>query len=171
MRTQQVLDDEGRTGVDLQRGALVEGAHQVQVDLQCGRQRRRIGGRGRQLQQAVARFAAGACVVAVQSVQAGAGMGVDHRERRVLLGEVLHGGNQHRVLEHIGVVACMEGVAVTEHAPMVTKRGAPALALATDGMFVAVSERKRSGDHSAAHILCDFCPLGSFLLPRCCQNL
>ncbi|MNV82426.1 hypothetical protein D3C71_1761600 [compost metagenome] len=47
-------------------------------------------------------------------------MGVQHGQGRVFLGKVLQGGNQHRVLEHVGVVACMEGVAVTEHAPMVT---------------------------------------------------
>jgi hypothetical protein len=65
----------------------------------------------------------------------------------------------------------MEGVAVTEHAPMVTMRGASALEFATDGMFVAVSERKPPGGYSAAHILCDFCPLGPFLRPLGCQNL
>src|SRR5690349_9133299 len=33
-----------------------------------------------------------------------------------------HHGYHHRVLEHIGMVACVEGVAVTEHPAMVTAR-------------------------------------------------
>ena len=47
-------------------------------------------------------------------------MGVEHGKGRVFVGEVLQSGNQHRVLEHIGMVACVECVAITEHARMVT---------------------------------------------------
>ena len=47
-------------------------------------------------------------------------MRVDHRERRVLLEQVLERGDQYRVLEHVGVVAGVEGVAVAEHAAMLT---------------------------------------------------
>ena len=67
-------------------------------------------------QDAVASLATGARKVAIQPVQPGASVRVEHCQRRIFGGsEVLQGGNQHRVLEHIGVVACMEGVAVTEH--------------------------------------------------------
>src|SRR2546427_9956449 len=72
-------------------------------------------------------------VVAVQSVQAGAGVRVQHREGGVLLEEVLQGGDQHGVLEHIGMVACMEGVAVNEHRRMVTSRAAGWVAVAGGG--------------------------------------
>ena len=47
-------------------------------------------------------------------------MRVQHGEGRVFLGKVLQGGDQDRVLEHIGMVACVEGVAITEHGSMVT---------------------------------------------------
>ena len=70
---------------------------------------------GSQAQHAFFGFAALAGVVAVQAVQAGSAVGVEHRQRSLFLREVLHGGNQNGVLEHIGVIACMEGVAVTEH--------------------------------------------------------
>jgi 23S rRNA (adenine2030-N6)-methyltransferase len=49
-------------------------------------------------------------------------MRVEHGEGRVVFGEVLQGGNQHGVLEHIGMVARMKGVAITEHGAMVTTR-------------------------------------------------
>ena len=42
---------------------------------------------------------------------------------RVFLGEMLEGGNQHHVFEHIGVVARVEGVAVTEHGADGNARG------------------------------------------------
>ena len=42
-------------------------------------------------------------------------MGVQHGEGSVLLGQVFQNSNQDAVLEHIGVVACVEGVAVAEH--------------------------------------------------------
>jgi hypothetical protein len=78
------------------------------------------GGRGRlvagkKAHDAFGRFAAGAGVVAVEPVQAGAGVGVDDRQGCLFFKQVVERGNQHRVLEHVGVVAGMEGVAVTEH--------------------------------------------------------
>jgi hypothetical protein len=36
---------------------------------------------------------------------------------------VAHDGDQHRVFEHVGMVAGMEGVAVAEHAGMVPAVG------------------------------------------------
>jgi len=46
-------------------------------------------------------------------------MGVDHGQRRVFLGQVLHQRNQGGVLENVGMVACVEGVAVRKHGAIV----------------------------------------------------
>src|SRR5450830_693777 len=135
MAAQQALDDEGRTRVHLERVAAVEGADLVQVALQRGCEgfgrglRCRFGrglldGQGRVLSRertideaadAGVGFTAGAGVITVQSVKTRAPVGVDHGQGRVFLGHVLERGHQNGVLEHIGVVARMEGVAVTEH--------------------------------------------------------
>jgi hypothetical protein len=61
-------------------------------------------------------------IVAVQTVQPGTGMGVEHGDRAVFLGQVLQRGHQHQVLEHVGVVAGVKGVAITEHGAMVTRQ-------------------------------------------------
>jgi hypothetical protein len=78
---------------------------------------------GHEFEDAFAGLAAG-CLreVAVQAVQPGARMRVNQRQPRVLLDQMLERGNQRRVFEHVGVVAGMEGVAVTEHAGMVTRQ-------------------------------------------------
>jgi hypothetical protein len=52
---------------------------------------------------------------AFERVEAGARMGVDDPERRVLEREVAQQAQQDEVLEHVGVVAGVEGMAVTEH--------------------------------------------------------
>ncbi len=52
---------------------------------------------------------------AVQPVEAGTRVRVHERQRRALVHQVAQGGNQHEVLEHVGVVARVERVAVTEH--------------------------------------------------------
>src|SRR5690606_23781586 len=93
-------------------------------------------------------------------VQAGAGMGVHHRQRRLLFGEVLQGGNQHRVLEHVGVVARMEGVAVTEHAAMVTMPGVAVLR----GMVVAANACRTRATAGTGRKRAFFVAEGLFLL-------
>ena len=118
---QQPLTDEGGAGIHLGLGALVEGAHHVYVGCQRRGQGRYF--RGDQAQNAIGGFGAGAGVVAVQAVQACARVGVQHGQRRVFLRKVLQSGNQNGVLEHIGMVARVEGVAVTEHVAMVTIAG------------------------------------------------
>ena len=50
-----------------------------------------------------------------QWIEPGAGMGVDEPVGLVLLVQVVQQLNQHDVLEHIGVVAGVKGVAVTQH--------------------------------------------------------
>jgi hypothetical protein len=42
-------------------------------------------------------------------------MGVHHGQGGVFLGQVLKGAHQHGVLEHVGMVASVKGVSVTEH--------------------------------------------------------
>ncbi len=119
MPAQQALDDEGGAGIDARAALAVEAGDQVEVVLQGRGQRFAALGR-EQAGNAVGRFAAGLGEFAVEPVQAGAGMGVEHRQGRLLLRQVGQHGNEHGVLEHVGVVAGMEGVAVTEHVPMVT---------------------------------------------------
>jgi len=113
LHAQQGLDDERRARIVAQLRSLVEGTHRGDVGLQ---HRGQLGllGLG-QAQDAVCGLAALVGIVAIQTVQAGAGVRVQHRKGGLLLEEVLQGGDQHGVLEHIGMVACMEGVAVTEH--------------------------------------------------------
>ena len=64
---------------------------------------------------AVCGLATGVGIVAIQAVQPGTRMGVKHQQRRFFFGQMLQNGNQHRVFEHIGMVARVKGVAVTEH--------------------------------------------------------
>jgi hypothetical protein len=47
-------------------------------------------------------------------------MGVNGTQIGVFGTHVLDDGDQYRVLEHVGMVACVVSVAITEHAPMVT---------------------------------------------------
>jgi hypothetical protein len=53
-----------------------------------------------------------AALFAGQQVAAGTAVGVEHEERAVLALEAVDQGQLHDVLEHIGVVAGMEGVAI-----------------------------------------------------------
>ncbi len=62
-------------------------------------------------------------VVLVQAIDARASVGIDHGEAGVFLTHVLQDGDQRHVLEHIGVVARVEGVAVTEHGADGNARG------------------------------------------------
>ena len=50
-----------------------------------------------------------------QLIHAHAGVGVDVGERFVFLRHVLANVQERHVLEYVGVVACMKGVAVAEH--------------------------------------------------------
>jgi len=56
-------------------------------------------------------------LLGVQGIGTGTGMGVDQAPGLVLGVHVAQHGHQGGVLEHIGVVAGMEGVAVGEHGP------------------------------------------------------
>jgi hypothetical protein len=120
---QQAVRYERGTRIDLDRGFGVEGRHQVHVVLQG---RGQAGDAG-EAENAVGGFTAGLGVVAVQPVQAGAGVGVHDHQRCFFFRQVFEGRNQHGVLEHIGVVAGVKGVAVAEHVAMVTRRQGPQL--------------------------------------------
>ena len=54
-------------------------------------------------------------VTLIEFVQPGTGMGIDVVERRVFLLQVFDQLHQHKVLEHVGMIAGMEGVAVAQH--------------------------------------------------------
>ena len=66
-------------------------------------------------QESVRRLAAGVGVITIKPVQTGPCMGIEHRQGRVFLYQVPQYGNQHCMLEYIGVIAGVEGVAVAEH--------------------------------------------------------
>ena len=61
-------------------------------------------------------------IITVQTVQTGPGMGVNQGDAGLFLHEMAQRGEQSDVFEHIGVVAGVESVSITEHAPMVTNQ-------------------------------------------------
>ena len=65
-------------------------------------------------------------------------MGVDGTQIGVFGAHVLEDGDQYRVLEHVGMVACVVSVAITEHAPMVPA-GVMALAMTLSTVAAGLS--------------------------------
>ena len=65
-------------------------------------------------------FAGALRLLPVEIVESAAGMGVDHRERRGFARQMIQDGHQRDVLDHIGEIAGMKGVAVI-HARMMNK--------------------------------------------------
>ncbi|MDT4861970.1 hypothetical protein FQZ97_966000 [compost metagenome] len=127
---QQLVHDERRARVDAQGARRVEAGDQVEVvvDGRC----HGLGGRqiGRpqcchELDHAILGLAPGLGVVAVEPVQPGTGMGVDQCQPGLFLHQMAQRGDQGGVLEHVGVVAGVEGVSVTEHGSMVAPPGSP----------------------------------------------
>ena len=53
-------------------------------------------------------------------------MGVDHAERRRLAAQIMQDAAKHRMLEHIGEIAGMEGVAII-HGPLAGSAHQPAV--------------------------------------------
>ena len=96
-----------------QFAAMIAGAHHRQIGRdefgRIGRQRR-----ADKPADAVAPFASAARLLAGKIVEALARMGVDHAERRWLLPEVGKDAGNDDVLEHIGEIAGMKGVAVVD---------------------------------------------------------
>jgi hypothetical protein len=120
----------GQRGLGFLGGLLGGGARR-------GSRRGRGLGVGDQAQHALGGLAAGARVIAIEPVQARARVGVDHRQRGLLFEHVIERGDQHQVLEHVGVIAGMEGVAVAEHEKKYLKGG---------GMHPAGSLDSRAGN-------------------------
>src|SRR5262249_56414769 len=60
----------------------------------------------------VAPFAAALCLLAAKVVAAGAGMGVDDAKGRGLLAQMHEDAHQYCVLDHIGEIAGVKGMAV-----------------------------------------------------------
>ena len=116
---QLLLNDEGRSRVHARLRPGVEAGHHIGVILHHRREHLACGLRRHQLHKALRRLRAGLRVIAIQAVKARSRMRVKHRKRRIFLRHVFEYCQQNCVLEHIGVVACVEGVAVTEHAGIV----------------------------------------------------
>ena len=55
------------------------------------------------------------CVLGIQRIRAGTRMGIDHAPGFVLGIHVPQHGHEHGMLEHIGMVAGMKCVAISEH--------------------------------------------------------
>jgi hypothetical protein len=93
------------------RAAAVEAPHQLDIT----RQRRRQVGRRPQPRDAAFVLGVLLRVAPFERIAAGAGVGVDQREGfRLGRHRAQHLG-EHQVLEHVGMVAGMESVAVGEH--------------------------------------------------------
>jgi hypothetical protein len=65
-------------------------------------------------------------------------MGVNQGDAGLFLHEVAHGGEQGDVFEHIGMVARVESVSVTEHRLMVTKNFRKSLIIRIMAGFAAI---------------------------------
>ena len=102
---QQGADEGRRAGIDLQ-AVRVEAADDVEITAGCGNIRVDDAG------NTVGRLAGLAGLDRGEVIEADAGMGVDDRERLRLPAQMFEQHDQHRVLEHLGVVARVIGVAV-----------------------------------------------------------
>ena len=115
LRAQHRLRQRGRAGIGLRLAFRVAGAD----DLEPWREQR--GDVGRLLRvhdarDALAPFARARGLVAGQIVAPDAGVRVEIAQRRVLAHQVREDARQHRVLEDVGEIAGVEGVAVIHDA-------------------------------------------------------
>ena len=98
------------------RGAGIDAGRLTRADdAGVTRQRRRHAGGAAEALDAARGFAVSRRQAAVQRVASGAGMGVDIPVRRGFTVEVIEHLNQHHMLENIGMVAGVVGVAIAEH--------------------------------------------------------
>ena len=118
LRAKQHLRERGRARVLRKHAVGVEGAHQRDV---VGERRRQVVARPEQADAALV-FTVLLGVAAEQRIAAGAGVGVDEAIALVLRAEMAQHQHQDQVLEHVGVVAGMKGVAVGEHGECVARR-------------------------------------------------
>jgi hypothetical protein len=95
-------------------------------------------GGGQKFEQAVFGFSTLLRVIAVQTVQARPSMGVNQGDASLFLHKVAHGGEQCDVFEHIGMVARVKSVSVTEHGLMVTNNFCKSLIFRIMAGFAAI---------------------------------
>ncbi len=117
LRAQRMRQQPRRTGVGMRAVLLPARLDRGQVALD----RRVPRGLGEQPADAVAGLAGLLRGFAIQPVQAAAGMGVECETGGRLGGERIAQRQQHDMLEHVGVVAGMEGVAIV-HRGIVASR-------------------------------------------------
>ncbi len=105
-----------RARIVAQHAAGVECAHRGEVRRE---ERRRLGAKvGReQAADAVAPFAGALRFVGREIVEAGAGMEVDHPEWRRLVAQMHENAGEDRVLEDVGKIPGVKGVAIVHGAP------------------------------------------------------
>ncbi len=108
LRTHRLRAQQRRARVVGHRADRVVGLHRLQVALDHLRQL----GLGHQPHDPGFGLEGLATLFAGQQVAAGTAVGIEHEERAVLALEAVDQGQLHDVLEHIGVVAGMEGVAI-----------------------------------------------------------
>lgn len=109
---QSVGDERGRSGIGAQLFAQIEGAQRLQI---ARNQRRRLAP-ANQARDALAPFGAAQGFFAQEIVGPAPGMCVEDCERRVFAPKHMETEEKHGVLQHVGVVAGMERMAII-HAP------------------------------------------------------
>ena len=107
----EVRGEPGRAGIAAQLEAAVAGLQCIHVGLQRCRQVDAVPQAG----DAVDVFAGLLRLVRIDGVEAGAGVGVEQQPGFILGVHVLKAQRQDEVLEDVGVVAGVEGVAIAEH--------------------------------------------------------
>ena len=106
-----------RTGIGGQPSGAVAGGDRVEIGSKQ-RAGARCDRRAHEPVDAVAPFAAAPRLLSGEVVTAGAGMGVDDAERRRFLAQMHEDAHQHRVLDHIGEIAGVKGVAIIHGAKL-----------------------------------------------------
>ena len=120
LRTHQAERDCGAAGVEAERVAHIYPAHDVQVRLQvlCHGRRQRLRVHTDEAGDAALPFAGLFRLRRGERVTAGPGMRVDDAERRFLSLHVFEHEGEHGVLQHVGEIARVVGVAVVHGASM-----------------------------------------------------
>ena len=106
LRAQQLRQKPRRPGVEVWLGRDIHRLYGATIVVQ----HRVLIGKGPQ--HAVRGFASALGIITEQVVQPAAGMGVDQGQRGLFLLQGLYQRNQQAVLDHIGAVARMEGMAI-----------------------------------------------------------
>ena len=111
LRAQGLQGEPGGAGIKTQVAVRIAGAHLIDIVGQRGGQILA----GPQLADAALVFLQLGRIARVQCIQTRARMGVDDPERFVFLPQVTAQLDEQKVLQHIGVIAGMKGVAVAQH--------------------------------------------------------